>query len=116
MDNFDKCKLAVISQITHLKDQGLINDLSFTQLAFDLNEIQYVCAFSKAISGEPAKYIQKQPELKSIFATLRSHGKQIFLVSNSDNEHASLLMQATIGKDWENYVDICVHNAKKPLF
>ena len=68
------------------------------------------------INDYPHKYIQKQPVLKTILAALRSNKKQIFLTSNFHVEVMELFMTSTLGKDWKDYFDVCIANAKKPLW
>jgi phosphoglycolate phosphatase-like HAD superfamily hydrolase len=64
----------------------------------------------------PAKYIQPQPELKTHLATLRSHGKKLFLTTNKHIEFLELTMKETLGRDWKDFFDIIVANCRKPLF
>ena len=49
-------------------------------------------------------------------ATLRSHAKYIFLVTNSHIALTDLTMTATLGQDWKDFFDTIIFNARKPLF
>ena len=40
----------------------------------------------------------------------------IFLTSNSNVDYMDQVMTHTLGKDWKKYFDLCVANARKPLF
>ena len=36
--------------------------------------------------------------------------------TNNHTEYMDLVMQATLGKDWQNFFDLCLANSRKPLF
>ena len=40
----------------------------------------------------------------------------LFITSNSNVDYMETVMTVTLGPDWKNYFDICVANARKPLF
>jgi len=37
-------------------------------------------------------------------------------MTNSHVEFLDIVMKATLGDDWKQFFDICIANAKKPLF
>ena len=40
----------------------------------------------------------------------------VFLTTNSNVDYMETVMRHTLGEDWKDYFDICVANARKPLF
>jgi len=47
---------------------------------------------------------------------LRKRGKGIFVCSNSHFEPVDVVMEATIGPDWRELVDIAIGHSEKPSF
>ena len=77
MTPFESFKLAVVSQVTNLIDNGRLESASFKQLAFDLVELSHGqdAVLQKLLREQPSQYLVKQPELRATLSALRSHGK-----------------------------------------
>ena len=55
-------------------------------------------------------------ELTKSLLKLKKSGKKIFLMTNFHVEFMNLVMKATLGDDYLDFFDLCIANAKKPLF
>jgi HAD superfamily 5'-nucleotidase-like hydrolase len=71
---------------------------------------------------DPRQYVATEPELPAMLHRLRSLGKRIFLLTNSEPEHVEtllgLLLQDT-GRgyhDWRSFFDWIIVSARKPGF
>jgi hypothetical protein len=69
-----------------------------------------------AIEANPKKYIQEQPYLCKILATLRNQGKTLFIAANSKLSYIEHVMKATLGPGWHNFFDLVLSDVKKPLW
>jgi hypothetical protein len=47
---------------------------------------------------------------------MRKQGKKTFLMSNYHIDFVELVMDYSLGKDWQQYFDVVCANTKKPLF
>jgi hypothetical protein len=70
----------------------------------------------KTIALNPRKYISMQPGLYRALCVLRSHGKQLFIITNAHLSYVELVMTSTIGPNWKGLFDVCLADAQKPLF
>ena len=51
-----------------------------------------------------------------MLAALRSWGKITFLLSDSDPDFVDVVMDASLGPDWDRFFDVSLAKCKKPLF
>jgi len=75
-----------------------------------------------AIRQDPARYVIEDPDLPAMLHRLRSLGKKIFLLTNSEPEHVETLLKLLLGDvgrgypDWRSFFDWIVVSARKPGF
>uniref|UniRef100_A0A1B6MMD8 5'-nucleotidase domain-containing protein 3 n=1 Tax=Graphocephala atropunctata TaxID=36148 RepID=A0A1B6MMD8_9HEMI len=70
----------------------------------------------KILQQDVSKYIEKNSELVYFFQRLVDAGKKLFLVTNSPYKFVNKGMSWMLGDDWENYFDVIIVQARKPLF
>lgn len=74
------------------------------------------------IVRDPARYINRDPELASTLHRLRSAGKRLFLLTNSQRAYTERIMEFLLGDalpdydNWKQYFDIAICAARKPSF
>ena len=54
--------------------------------------------------------------LRKILDDLRKNGKMLFVLSNFQVDFMAIAMEATLGIDWIDFFDICIADARSPLF
>ncbi len=75
-----------------------------------------------AILADPHRYIVVDPDLPEMLHRLRSLGKKIFLLTNSEPEYALVLLELLLQESgrgyvgWESFFDWVIVTAKKPGF
>lgn len=75
-----------------------------------------------AIRKNPAKYVTQDTELPAMLHRLRSLGKRVFLLTNSEPEHTEVLLELLLGEagrgyqDWKSFFDWIIVSASKPGF
>lgn len=68
------------------------------------------------------KYVERDERLPLLLQRMRSHGKIVFLLTNSDFAYTEKIMSylfdfpSVKGKDWKNFFDYIVVDARKPTF
>ena len=130
LGNFDSYKLPIICQIVSMIKSGAVKK-TFKKFAFDLFDVssgEFVYwtsdvhpianygTFYPEIVKNPERFIQPQPELKSVLSELKSNGVLLFLATNSHTEYLDVTMSTTLGKNWRKFFDILLINCRKPLF
>lgn len=76
----------------------------------------------KAVTGNLAQYVKKDPELARTLHKLRSAGKRLFLLTNSPPAYTEQMMTYLLGDgmaeypSWHHYFDVAICSAKKPLW
>jgi len=74
------------------------------------------------IVADPARFLKRDDELPATLHKLRSAGKRLFLLTNSEVEYTETLMQYLLAgglagyPSWRHYFDIIVALAQKPRF
>ncbi|MCH2101028.1 MAG: HAD-IG family 5'-nucleotidase [Planctomycetes bacterium] len=75
-----------------------------------------------SIRADPSRYIVRDPDLPAMLHRLRSLGKKIFLLTNSEPEYAQVLLELLLNEagrgytGWESFFDWIVVSARKPSF
>ncbi|NQU48420.1 MAG: HAD-IG family 5'-nucleotidase [Planctomycetes bacterium] len=75
-----------------------------------------------AIRKEPARYVAFDPELPAMLHRLRSLGKRVFLLTNSEPAHTETLLELLLSEtgrgyqDWKSFFDWVIVSARKPGF
>jgi 5'-nucleotidase len=134
--SFSKNSYSSIDTLFHIPEVYLFTSLvdyfeksrrepDFRELFFDVREMIDEAhrdgSIKNKIISDPGRYIQADPMIFDLFERLRSNGKRLFLLTNSESAYTdSLLSYASSLKDtaepWSNYFDIVVTKANKPTF
>ena len=69
-----------------------------------------------AIKANPSVYVKQSMAMQHLLASLRSHGKVLFLISNLGRELIDVLLNYSLGPRWAERFFIIVEKAQKPLF
>ncbi len=75
-----------------------------------------------AVAADLPRYTVRDPRLGSTFHRLRSSGKRIFLLTNSNPGYTEHMMSYLLGgadngyPSWRHYFDVIIASAKKPFF
>ncbi|KAK9505725.1 hypothetical protein O3M35_009714 [Rhynocoris fuscipes] len=70
----------------------------------------------KIVQKDVAQYLESNPGIREWFQKLRKADKKLFLVTNSPYQFVNTGMQLMVGKDWEDFFDVIIVKARKPLF
>ncbi|MCJ8734975.1 hypothetical protein PDJAM_G00241490 [Pangasius djambal] len=62
------------------------------------------------------KYILRGDETYAVLHRLASHGKKLFLITNSPFSFVDKGMKYMVGKDWRDFFDVVIVQADKPHF
>jgi 5'-nucleotidase len=74
------------------------------------------------ISRHLERYLERDPELPATLHKLRSAGKKLFLLTNSEYTYTDVVMRFLLGteqpeyRSWRAYFDVVVTDAQKPGF
>ncbi len=78
------------------------------------------------IKGEIARdlprYVDRDPDLPATLHKLRSSGKKLFLLTNSEPEYTETMMRYLVDgglpeyRSWQSYFDVVIAEARKPKF
>ncbi|XP_078530976.1 5'-nucleotidase domain-containing protein 3 isoform X1 [Lissotriton helveticus] len=70
----------------------------------------------KAILSDIERYICYGEQTRAVLAKLASHGKKMFLITNSPSSFVDKGMNFIVGKDWRDLFDVVIVQADKPNF
>ena len=73
-------------------------------------------ALKTTILSDPGKYIRKDERLESSLTRLKSMGKKLFIVTNSDWWYTNNIMQFLLGHSWRSFFHLVIVDAWKPKF
>ncbi|PAA83146.1 hypothetical protein BOX15_Mlig031616g1 [Macrostomum lignano] len=68
------------------------------------------------IVRDPERYLRRDSRLEPLLSRLQRNGKKVFLVSNSNYNFIDGGLTYLLGKDWRQYFDLVIVQARKPLF
>lgn len=111
---------AVIDALEHsLKklDYGKI----FEDIRACIDEAHRDGSIKDRIRKDPGAYLERDPDLAPMLHKLRSAGKRLFLLTNSEPEYTEAIMHFLLGETsryarWERYFDVVITEARKPHF
>jgi 5'-nucleotidase len=72
--------------------------------------------YFKSVAEATDRYIDKRPVVREWLLSLRAAGKKVYLITNSSEEYADLLMNFAFGVGWRDLFDLIVLKARKPHF
>ncbi|XP_008200601.1 5'-nucleotidase domain-containing protein 3 isoform X1 [Tribolium castaneum] len=70
----------------------------------------------KIVSENVSEYIESNENLRPFFDRLKSANKNLFLVTNSPYNFVNKGMEMLVGRDWKDYFDVLIVQARKPRF
>ncbi|KAH0952330.1 hypothetical protein HN011_006241 [Eciton burchellii] len=70
----------------------------------------------KLVVENVSEYLELNKDLTRFFDRLRNANKKMFLVTNSPFHFVDKGMQFLVGKNWKNYFDVVIVQARKPRF
>ncbi|XP_013866412.1 5'-nucleotidase domain-containing protein 2 [Austrofundulus limnaeus] len=70
----------------------------------------------KWVMQDMDKFILRAKETESVLNRLVSHGKKLFLITNSPFSFVDKGMTHMVGKDWRDFFDVVIVQAEKPHF
>ena len=79
-------------------------------------------SIKNAIVADPGRFLCRDPELPAMLHKLRSAGKRLFLLTNSDHHYTDAVMRYLLdgGKaeypSWRAYFDFIITDSQKPRF
>lgn len=123
--NFSISQGGIFSQLIELKSDGL--DLpEMSQISDDVKEaidmVHRDGTLKNCVRAEVEKYIIQDPPLVDLLKKFKTAGKKLLLITNSDLDYSTLLMEYAIdpflkdGEKWHQLFDVIVTSAKKPVF
>ncbi len=112
--------------VDHCETRGTIGRLDYAQMYDDVREcIDRAHAdgsIKRAIAADLDRYIERHPQLPETLASLRDHGKKLFLLTNSEPPYTQKVMSHLLDgalpslPRWTDYFEIVVMSAGKPGF
>ena len=112
--------------IEHFEGAGRPLPWSYTQLFDDvresIDEAHRDNSLKAVITADIKKFISRDPDLPATLHKLRSAGKRLFLLTNSEWSYTDAVMKDLLDgalpfyKSWRNYFDIILVSGRKPQF
>lgn len=70
----------------------------------------------KIVAQNVSDYIENNKEMRIFFERLKNSDKKLFLVTNSPYPFVTKGMELLVGKDWKEFFDVVIVQARKPRF
>ena len=128
IDSFQPQNLALFLVCVDLFDKG---ELIIKEYEYILKHINDAMNYNYAIKSfdDFSKFgyyfpeIYKHPELylykyncEDLLDKLRKKGKKIFFATNSNYSYSNYILEKTMGKNYDNYFELCFYKSCKPGF
>lgn len=69
------------------------------------------------VRKDPSQFVEEcSADIRRWLKSLRQGGKMVFLLTSSQIDYASCLLEVCLGKDWKSYFDISLFYGRKPGF
>lgn len=118
---------ALYADIIHLFENRLhIRDFDYAQLFEDIRTAIDAChadgSLKAIVKADVGRYIDSDPELPRMLHRLRSSGKRLFVLTNSEWEYTNVLMAHILDAKlsgypgWQKYFDFVIVDSRKPRF
>jgi 5'-nucleotidase len=94
----------------------------FQEVRSSIDEAHRDGTIKSQITADLGRYLERDPELPATLHKLRSAGKKLFLLTNSELAYTETVMRYLLGNDlseyrsWRSYFDAIVADASKPGF
>jgi HAD superfamily 5'-nucleotidase-like hydrolase len=110
------CLLADVVQLA--VDRGIAFDASALaeDVARAISHVHISGALHDAVRGDPATYLHPIEGFGELLASLRSAGKELFVLTNSPVPMLETGMKYLLGDTWRDAFDVVVASARKPKF
>jgi HAD superfamily 5'-nucleotidase-like hydrolase len=110
--------------VAHLESLGQTVDYTkwFSDIRDSVDISHQDGSILDSIAKDPGAYVQRDPDLPLTLHKLRSAGKRLFLLTNSQPAYTDMMMRHLIDgrlpeyKSWRQLFDIIVTASKKPRF
>jgi len=118
-------EVSVFSAAVHeLEQQQICVDyhVLFENVRACIDEAHQDGSILDVVATDIARYTIRDPQLAPTFHKLRSSGKQLFLLTNSNPVYTDHMMNYLLGDrqngypTWRHYFDIIISSARKPIF
>jgi len=114
---------AVVDALDGSKSRGTLDYAKlFQDVRNSIDEAHRDGTIKNIIKSELASYIERDPDLPATLHKLRSAGKKLFLLTNSEPPFTDKVMRYLLEggpseyKSWRGYFDVVVSEARKPRF
>ena len=128
IDSFQPQNLALFLVCVDLFDKGELKIKEYEYILKHINDamnynyaIKSFDDFSKfgyyfpEIYNHPELYLYKY-NCEDLLDKLRKKGKKIFFATNSNYSYSNYILEKTMGKNYDNYFDLCFYKSCKPGF
>ena len=112
---------AIIAALEQNGDQ-VDYDKLFVDVRAAIDEAHRDGTVYKHVTGNLARYVDRDPALARTLHKLRSAGKRLFVLTNSPAGYTNQMMEFLLGDampeypSWQNYFDVSICAAQKPLW
>ncbi|XP_007500560.1 5'-nucleotidase domain-containing protein 2 [Monodelphis domestica] len=119
MDIFSLPEMALLSSVV---EHFLAHKLEFDQthlykdVSDAIRDVHIKGLMYRWIEEDMEKYILRGDETHAVLTRLVSHGKKLFLITNSPFSFVDKGMKHMVGKDWRDLFDVVIVRADKPNF
>ncbi|KAL8585862.1 hypothetical protein ACOMHN_056457 [Nucella lapillus] len=73
--------------------------------------------YFSTVMKDATKFVEEcSADIRQWLKSLRQEGKIVFLLTSSQIDYASCLLEVSLGKDWQSYFDISLFRGRKPAF
>lgn len=102
-------------------DAHINYDRLFDDVRASIDEAHRDGSIKDRIADEPAAYLRRDADLGPTLHRLRSAGKRLFLLTNSESSYTDLVMRYLLGghsqySHWARFFDVVITDARKPGF
>jgi 5'-nucleotidase len=118
----EACMYATLIDAFEKKGMSAKYGRLFTDIRECIDEAHRDGAILEPVMADPAKYIERDPELAIALHKLRSSGKRLFVLTNSRHRYTEVLMSYLLDgvlpdyPSYRHYFDAVICAAKKPGF
>ena len=114
VDLFDNGELKIINNykdiIIHIMEA--VNFSFYIKMFADSSNFGYIFP---EIHKYPNLYLVNN-NCEQLLIKLREKGKKLFLVTNSNHSYSNFILESILGKNYDQYFDLCFFKSSKPSF
>jgi 5'-nucleotidase len=123
---FALSEVTVFAAVVDELDQPAAQPVDFNRLFDDvrtsIDEAHRDGSIKETIMADLGRYIEYDPDLGATLHMLRSAGKRLFLLTNSEPQYTAAVMSHLLRgevseyRSWRSYFDVIITSAMKPAF